>query len=99
MGWLETHKDGLVDTQPPTVGAGWIYPEIPSLLAVSYGGGQPFKRILPLVPWEGVPPLPSLLLLQAAGVPTPSLTPAMVDPGAPSTSIPCTGLVEERVRG
>ena len=61
--------------------------------------GQPFRRILPPVFSVGAAFSPSRLFLQAAGVPSPSTTPTVVDPGAPSTSTPCPGLVEDRVRG
>ena len=64
-------------------------------VVVTVGRGYPVDYVVVMV---GVPPLPSWLLLQAAGVPSPSMTPTVVDPGAPSNSIPCTGLVEERVR-
>ena len=68
---------------------------------INYGGGQPLRRTLVLVLFgaakDGALPQPRPCLPLRAAKDGAQLQ--LVDPGAPSTSIPCTGLVELGVRG
>ena len=92
MGWVENFLLRLTPVGLTTA------PVVPSPFARQLRGGPAIQEDFASCVLGGGTPLPAWWLLQAAGVLSPSMTPTVVDPGAPSNSIPCTGLVEERVR-
>ena len=114
VGWIPapTRGAGLVEFYPPLKGwVGSTPPKFSSRFAKNYGGGQPFRRILPFLPHQraagarvwlkvgvfvgGLPPSPPWLFLQADD----GTRLQLVVSDAPSTSIPCIGLVGLGVGG